>query len=354
MKFTNAEIVGKNVPSSQYRAEDHKRGEPEYTMSRSDLMDFMLNPHKWLAGVPGESTESTEWGDLMDALILAPELVNTLYCVAPENYPAKGMRCPKCGTVTPGSKSCRECGVPRKEVTTDKPWDWNATYCVEWREARAGKRIIKADMRQRAGDALEVLQMHQPVMELIECSDKQVMFMADYKDPDTGLVIPVKTLMDLVPAKEHKRCGKKLADLKTTVSCEPREFEKSVFNYDYDAQAALYKDVYVAATGEDRPDWEFVAQENKAPFEVANPLPLLSSDFLEIGRSKYAFALKFYARCLALNDFPSYSIGTRDQIDDRYILEPRDWMVTAAAERPKLKDLKNPSQSKHEISDYRH
>jgi hypothetical protein len=353
MKFTNAEIVGKNVPSAQYRAEDCKRGEPEYTMSRSDLMDFMLNPHKWLAGVPGDSTESTEWGDLMDTLILSPEQFNTLYCVAPAQYPSKGMRCPKCGMVT-SAKSCRECGIPRIEIITQKDWDWNATHCIEWREKQAGKRIIKTDMRERADDATEVLRMHVNVMELIACSETQVMLMADYKDADTGLVIPVKCLLDLVPAKDHIRCGKKLADFKTSLSCNPPEFEKSVFNYDYDAQAALYKDMYVAATGEDRPDWEFVVQENKAPYEVADPLPLLSSDFLEIGRSKYAFALKFYARCLALNDFPSYSIGTRDQIDDRYILEPRDWMVTAAAERPKLKDLKNPSQSKHEISDFRH
>lgn len=350
MKFTNAKIVGQNVPTSQYRAQEFRRGEPEYTMSRGELMDFALNPHKWLAGLPGDSTESTEWGDLMDTLILSPERFNTLYCVAPETYPSVGMKCPKCGTITK-AKSCKECGVPRQEVTTDKDWDWNATYCIEWREKQAGRRIIKADMRQRASDAVEVLKMHEPVMELIECSDKQVMCRAEYKDSDTGLVIPIKTLMDLVPRKDHKRCGKKLADLKTTVSCEPREFEKSVFNYDYDAQAALYKDVYVAATGEDRPDWEFVAQENKAPFEVANPLPLLSSDFLEIGRSKIAFALKFYARCLALNDFPSYSIGTRDEIDGRYILEPRDWMVLTAAERPKLKDVPKPQR---EISDFRH
>lgn len=351
MKFSHAQIVGENVPASQYRSQDHKRGEPEYVMSRGELMDFALNPHKWLCGVPEDSTDSTEWGDLIDTLILGTNQFSTLYAVAPETYPSVGMKCPRCGSVTK-AKSCKECGVPRVEETVQKPWDWNATYCAEWREKHTGKRIIKADMRQRAADAVEVLAMNETAMSLIECSAKQVMVTAEYHDPDTGLVIPIKTLMDLVPAKEHKRWGKTLADLKTSVSCNPPLLEKSIYDYHYDAQAALYQDVYIAATGEDRPDWILVAQENKAPYESANPLPLMSSEFLEIGCSKIAFALKFYTRCLSEGKFPSYSTGQREVVDGAYICEPRDWMILAAVERPVLAPVEK--QADNEIEDYRH
>ncbi len=135
----------------------------------------------------------------------------------------------------------------------------------------------------------------------------------------------------MVPDDIHPRFGKSLADFKTAVSAKPSEFEKAIFNHNYDAQAALYLDVYTAATGEDRVEWLFALQENSEPFEVADPMPALSSEFLEVGRLKYSRALEFYARCLADNHFPSYAPGHRLTMDGRYFAEPSPWMITADA-----------------------
>src|SRR6202000_3492768 len=132
-----------------------------------------------------------------------------------------------------------------------------------------------------------------------QCSQKQVMVFADYKDADTGIIVPLKCLLDFVPSKDNARWGKTLGDFKSALSCNPPIWEKEIFRHNYDAQATLYHDMYFSATGEDRPDWVFIVQENQPPYEVADPLPMMSAGFIDIGRAKIAFALKFYARCLA-------------------------------------------------------
>ena len=337
MKFTDVTIEGEGVSPNDYQDNTTQRGDPDFVMSRTSLLDFADNPHKWLSGESDEGSESTEWGDIVDVLLLIPTQFPSLYAVQPEKYPTKGMECPKCKTVTK-AKSCKECGVNRVEITIEKDWDNNSTYCSDWRDRQtaAGKRIIKNVMLQSAKRAVKVMESNENAMELINCSKRQVMITGLYHDPETGLVIPVKCMLDLVPNVKHPRWGKTLADLKTSVTVNPPLLEKTIFNYGYDAQGELYRTLYMLATKEDRPDWVIVAQENKPPYEVADPLPLLGTNFLDIGRSKIAFALKYYARCLHTNNFPSYSVGQRSVIDGRYIVEPRDWMVTDAAERPTL------------------
>lgn len=344
MKFLDLEIVGKNVPPAQYQAQDLERGDAGFVMSRSELMAFAENPHKWLAGEHDEGTESTEWGDLIDVLLLIPTQFPAIYAVTPDTYPSTGMKCPKCGSVT-DSQSCRKCGVDRVKEKVNKPWDYNATYCSDWRDRQiaSGKRVIKSIMFQSAQRAVKIMEQNENAMSLINCSERQVMVTGHYQDADTGLLIPVKLMLDLVPNKTHPRWGKSLADLKTCVSCNPPLFEKSVFKYDYDCQGSFYGDLYAQATGEDRTDFVFVAQENQPPYEVADPLPLLSGNFREIGKSKYLFALKYYARCLYAGKFPSYSVGQRIVVDGRYIVEPKDYMVMDAVDRPILPPVEKPA-----------
>lgn len=353
MKFRDARIVGVDVPTAEYLAEPCKRGEMGFTMSRSELMRFMDNPHKWIAGVAFGGTESTEWGTLIDTLVLTPHRFDELYVVAPETYPSKGMECPNCKSVT-DSKSCRACKCERVEIITPKPWDWNATYCDDWRAKQDGKRVVKHATNVDATLAARLVYASTEAAEILECSERQAMVVATYKDADTGIEVPVKCLLDFVPAKSHKRRGKSLGDFKTAMSCKPYHWEGEIFKRNYDTQAALSQDLYVAATGEDRPDWIHIVQENEPPYEMANPMPLLSTQFLDIGRAKYVFALKYYCRCLATGIWPSYSIGQRSEVEGCYIAEPSDKMILNMADWPKLIELKTQSAPQEEILDYRH
>ncbi len=313
MKFQNAKIIGSNVSQSVYRACGHSRGHGDFIMSRGELMSFSENPRKWLAGWQREDTESTDWGSLVDSLILSPQAFGDSYAVAPKTYTDK--------------------------KGEEKPWNWNANVCDEWKQQQSGKVVIKSNQLEDAKQA-EKKVVASAVWHLIMSSEKQVMVTADYIDPETGIKVPLKALIDLVPNVKDTIWGKTLADFKTCASARPDLFEKSIFKCNYDAQAALYNDMYVAATGEDRTDWVFVAQENSEPYEVADPMPSLSTEFMDIGRSKIAFALKYYCRCLAANEWPSYSIGNRLDFGLTYRAEPRDYMVLEASERPALRPVK--------------
>ncbi len=323
MKFLNAKVVGDNVSQSVYRVNGHERGHKDFIMSRGELMSFSESPRKWLAGWQRDDTESTDWGSLLDTLILSPQQFGGVYAVAPETYTDK--------------------------KGEEKPWNWNANACDEWRQQQAGKEVLKSNQLKEAQRA-EKHVVASSAWSLIMCSRKQVMVTAHYVDSATGIKVPLKALIDLVPDADDVLWGKSLADFKTCASARPDLFEKSIFKCNYDAQAALYRDMYVAATGEDRTDWVFVAQENSAPYEVADPMPCLSSDFVDIGRSKISFALKYYCQCLASNEWPSYSIGNRLNMGLTYRSEPRDYMVLDASERPTLK----PIEAQPEIADYRH
>ena len=69
-----------------------------------------------------------------------------------------------------------------------------------------------------------------------------------------------------------------------------RAWRSKVFKFNYDAQAALYLDVWEVATGEDRQDFKHIVQESYAPYQTQ--LRLISAEFLEIGRMKYQKALR--------------------------------------------------------------
>lgn len=276
--LSNAKIIGGNVPYSVYHAQEAKRGDKNFIMSRGELCEFDRCPARWLAGYESDETKSTEWGDLLDCLVLSPEAFEGRFAVTPETYP---------DTKT---------GEP-------KDWNWNANFCKEWRKSLGGKLAVKSEIKAEADEARNVLLSDSRIAELIKCSKKQVMVMAEYHDKETGLVIPIKTLIDMVP-DVGSSYGQYLADFKTCASAVPGAWARVVFDRGYYTQASLYQDSYVAATGEDRNSFLHVLQENYAPWQVGRRL--LSAEFLEIGRMHYLAALKRYARCLAEGKFPGY------------------------------------------------
>src|SRR5690606_23084618 len=84
---------------------------------------------------------------------------------------------------------------------------------------------------------------------------------------------------------------------------------KAVLNYGYDIQAAHYRQVWQAATGEDRP-FVFIFQEKSAPHEVC--LVRLGSDSLFMADKKIARAREIWRICLRANQWPGYPRGIHE------------------------------------------
>jgi hypothetical protein len=295
--------VQKNFSPPKYLdlGQEYPRGDARRIMSRSELCRFGQLPRKWLLGGFDKSASSSMiHGSLVDCLLLTPDFYEECYSVTPETYPTEVMKCPQCGSIT-DSKVCRKCKVDREKVTVDKPWTLASEYCKEWEQQIALDRRtpIQSVQLNTANAAIRRLKEDLDILNLISNSDFQVFIQVDWHDSATGLVIPVKCLIDIVPHKESF-----LADLKTTKDAEPRAYSRQIFENGLHVQAALYLDAHTAATNEFRQEFRHIVSENETPFETAKRW--ISEEFIELGRKTYQGLLTQYCQCLANNYFPGY------------------------------------------------
>lgn len=284
MTLIKCKVVRDKCSYADYHRQKARRGDRRFSMSRSELVDFTACPAKWIAG-PGEddSSKSTVWGSLIDCLVTQPKQFDTLFVVRPDTY--------------------------EDEITGQlKPFSRASRLCRKWIKSKLGLTIISNQVMRDAEAAVKSIKADPAVVELLKVSRKQVLVTGVWRDKETKLNIPLRALIDLVPAPKHPVMGKWLADFKTARSGDPAAWSRVVDDCGYDVQAALYLDLYLAATGEDRTDWVFAVQENVAPFHVTSPMPSLSQEFLEWGRIKYQSALRYYCQCLRANQWPSYQV----------------------------------------------
>lgn len=114
---------------------------------------------------------------------------------------------------------------------------------------------------------------------------------------------PIKCMIDIVPDGLDL-----LADLKTTSSIgSTNEIMRSILKYGYHWQAALYLDLWNAASGEKRNRFVFCFIETKEPYETA--WIEISQNFLDLGRAGYMNALAQWQSCVATNLWPKQHEG---------------------------------------------
>lgn len=122
-----------------------------------------------------------------------------------------------------------------------------------------------------------------------------------WKDPETGEQCKAK--MDrVITGEDGKYC---IVDYKTTASAATDKFNRTLFNYGYAFQAAMYSEGLQIALGlEYRPDFLFVAQEKKAPYSV-NVIQV-SPEVMDYGDKQYHALLGRYHTCRTLDEWPGY------------------------------------------------
>ena len=299
--FTNAKVVKVNADQGEYhRSTGGNRGQPDFIMSRSALMDFYECPSRWIRGYTRKSTDATDWGTLIDCLALSPNEFHSRFSVEPGQY-------------------------PDSKTGEKKPWNNNANFCKDWTKAQGSKEIVSAKDMALTDPALDRLFGDPLIKALLDCSDKQVLVMGEYQDKTTGLAVPFKALMDLVPAGDNSEYGDSIADLKTCRSANAGSWPKVVFEDGLHVQAACYIDLHNAVTGEERNTFRHVLLENIPPFEPARRM--LSAEFLEMGRATYIHALRFYCQCLKDQKWPGYDEMASECINGWALTQPKAWMV---------------------------
>ncbi|MDJ0321684.1 PD-(D/E)XK nuclease-like domain-containing protein [Pseudarthrobacter sp. PS3-L1] len=92
-------------------------------------------------------------------------------------------------------------------------------------------------------------------------------------------------------------------DLKSSVSADPWEFDKSASDFGYFGQQAWYEDGIEAAAGS-RPTFVFIVVEKGGVPAVS--LPELDPEDVELARERNQLAIKLWNKCRENNEWPSY------------------------------------------------
>ena len=101
----------------------------------------------------------------------------------------------------------------------------------------------------------------------------------------------LRARLDWMP-DPHSAVRPVIFDYKSTVSAEPSAFAKSVLNFGYHIQAAMYAALYYQLTGVDAP-FLFIAQEKEPPYLVS--VLQLDAEAMAVGRDRYRRAMEIYA-----------------------------------------------------------
>lgn len=328
-------VYGKSPSEHHAQGRLRQRGDADFVMSRTELVEFAKCPRKWLKRDQEVVTPAMEFGDLVDCLTLTPDRLKRDYAIAPDTYtdvPEKYILTSAFeGEWNPRTAACRGWKAELEaegfavltpgqlaEAATGKPWNWNAAYCYKWGEEalRAGKTVVKAAQVVEAQRARASLLSDAEIVTILDSSRKQVQINVEWHDR-SGVVVPVKCLLDLVPDPASP-VGDTAWDLKTTIDASEDAWPRKVFHDHLDWQAAMYLDALRCVLGKGYRSFGHVIVESEPPYEVTHRP--LSEEFLNRGRDRYRAALGRYCRCLKSGEWPGY--GTQ-------VTEPEPWMMLA-------------------------
>lgn len=169
----------------------------------------------------------------------------------------------------------------------------NASKAFEAAARKDGKVPVKRVTARVVDRIAESVLGNQTARALFEGGEPEVSIFAT--DPDTG--VGLRGRLDyLRPAT--------IADLKTTAGeASESGFSKTVFNFGYHVQFALYEHIYELITG-DRLPWLWVVVETEAPYVTS--VFALGEDEQKMGRDDARRAIDTYARCRDTGIWPAY------------------------------------------------
>ena len=219
---------------------------------------------------PSEPTPAMALGSALHDAVLLPDVYRERYAVAPP-----------CDRRTKAGKAT-----------------W-AAFC----ESSAGCTLL-TDAQSEAVDGMSAsVRSHPRVAELLAHPTARTELSIVWIDPGTGLTC--KARLDILAD-----CGEWIAgDLKTTSDAKPAEFSRSVWNFGYHRQAAMYTDA-LAAHGIDCPHFLFVAVESSPPYAVS--VHRMLDEAVQAGRDQIQPLLETYRVCMESGVWPAWGDDVHD------------------------------------------
>ena len=162
-----------------------------------------------------------------------------------------------------------------------------------------GRTVIRRKAVEQAQAIAAAVLSHPSAGRMVAMGEQQVSLI--WTDPATG--VRCKARLDMVLR------GRCLADLKVPqngAAASSERWGQYVKTNGLDYQAAMYHDGWLALTGEDLP-WLWFCAPSAPPY-IAEMVATYEArpSWLDLGRKKYRRALRLYAWCLEMDQWPGY------------------------------------------------
>lgn len=214
---------------------------------------------------PSDPTPAMQVGTAVHAAILEPELFAAKVCCAPD---------------------------------VNKRTNAGKAELEAFELANVGRLILSSADFETVLRVRDAVNAHPSARNLLDNSDDRELSIA-WDDAETG--VRCKARLDI-----HSRRVAYAADVKTTSDASPKAFARTIANFGYHRQAAMYADG-AAAVGLDVRDFVFIACEKTPPYAVA-VYRLRDSD-IELGRMQLRDLLRTFARCMDAGEWPGFDGG---------------------------------------------
>ena len=169
-----------------------------------------------------------------------------------------------------------------------------------WRDEQLARNmeIMTRDDYEAVYGIAGSVALHRTTSPMFEKGDAEVMVVAQHPELDVLL----KARFDWLPP------GNTLPDVKSCICARPEEFFKSISNFDYHAQAALYLDIANWA-GLEKELFVWIAVEKTPPFALRCYYMAVGSNEYRDGVARYSKWVDALASCREDGVYPGYPEG---------------------------------------------
>jgi len=265
-----------NLSSEEYHTDKSAVGS-------SSLRKILKSPLSFQADFFGEKKEekndAMRFGELVHVAVLEGSRFLEKMVVAPKFT----------GLTKDGRESTQSAEAKRKKAE----WYFEAE--------QLGKLIVTEEEHDKILGIMGSITNHEGAMKLLKNGAREVS--GFFPDPQTGIVNKIRP--DFVSFDLGT-----LVDLKTTQNVVKSEFQKTIWNYRYDFQLAMYGEGIKAITGSAPRFYSIIAVETTAPYEVA--VYIADEGMISKGQEDYRRALDTLSECLATNTWPRYQKDIED------------------------------------------
>lgn len=171
---------------------------------------------------------------------------------------------------------------------------------AEWMQANATNTIVTRSELEKMKGVIESVNNHPDAVLLLKNGTPEIS--GYYVDSETNIRCRIRP--DFINEKTHS-----IIDFKTTVDCSPREFVRSVWQYRYDFQLAMYGAGYEAINGRAPEYYVFIAAEQTPPYECA--VYVCDTQMIATGRAHYHVALAKLRRAIDTDEWPQAQLSAQ-------------------------------------------